>query len=408
MRLKKPDWYARRASGEIKDNEVVRLRVLPHGCWCQIEEWEGSIILRNGETAAVNSNLGTLLWDAGIKGDVLINSTNSLPQTVSRWLTWWLSAHGDNEKTNFNSIRVAVADTLPEKELPFEVEVLRTFTAPASEVINMLMSKSHDHAMSMLAVERENGEYFELEPMRYVDGEVLAFTDHGYIVKTGGNSQTLPIIISRVARSARAVMELVGAEPQDIVGHKVRIQYTMNTPGHRLQAYKNAVIHSIDGIYHDNTDEVHERMDQNGEGTRYPLPVAGTRSTLLTPSRCERSRITFNGTMFTATSLDSDDLLFEIVPDVKEGQYGIILNRYGVQTLWRIDTPYHMDVISPAAFMKHVDDNLYHATGFSIDGLGLYYTDTDGVSWVGDKPLSIETIVNESVASTENVNISVA
>lgn len=387
MKLKKIDWYSRRQSGEIQDDEVVRLRVLPHGCWCQVETWEDSVLLRNGEISAVNSKLAELLYDAGITGDVLINSTNSLPQTVSRWLTWWMSNGHNQKNANFNSIRVAVADRLPTKELPFEVEVLQSFTATASEVINTLISKSHDYAMSMLAVERENGEYFELEPMRYVDGEVMAFTKHGYVVKTGGNAQTLPIVISRVARSVRAVMELEGASEEDVVGHNVRIQYTMNTPGHRLQAYKNAVIYSVDGIYHDDIDKVHERMNENGEGFRYTLPIAGTRSTLLTPSRCERSRITFDGLKFTATSLDSDDLLFEIVEELAYGEYGIILNRHGVQSLWRINTPYHMDVMSPLAFAKHVDDNLYHSTGYSIDGLGLYYKDKHGKVWLGDSTL---------------------
>lgn len=395
MKLKKVDWYARRQSGEIQDDELVRLWVLPHGCWCNVSEWEGSIILRNGETSVINSHLAELLHKAGLEGDVLINSTNSLPQTVSRWLTWWLSNSTNQKTISFNSIRVAVQDKLPTIELPFEVDVLNSFTAPASEVIQTLISKSHDFGMSMLAVQRENGEYFELEPMRYVDGEVMAFTDHGYVVKTGGNSQTLPIIITRVARSVRAVMDLEGATEEDLVGQKVRIQYTMNTPGRRLQAYKNAVIYSVDGLYHDDTESVHNQIALNGEGFTYPLPTDGTRQSLLTPSRCERSRIEFfegDNAKFVSTSSDSGDLLFEIVEEIKHGQYGILLNRHGVTTLWRINTPYHLDVMSPNAFIKHVDDNLYHSTGYSIDAIGLYYKDTNGVEWIGDTALTSDAL----------------
>lgn len=388
MKLKKSDWYARRLSGDIQDSEVVKLWVLPHGCWCNVSKWEDSIILRNGETSAINSNLAELLYEAGLEGDVLINSTNSLPQTVSRWLTWWLSNSSSQKDVSFSSIRVAVCDKLPKNELPFEVDVLNSFSVPASEVINTLISKSHDFGMSMLAVRRENGEYFELEPMRYVDGEVLAFTEHGFVVKTGGNSQTLPIIINRVARSVRAVMDLEGAELEDIVGRNVRIQYTMNTPGRRLQAYKNAVIYNVENMYHEDTESVHKQIALNGEGYLFPSPTDGTRSSLLTPSRCERSRIetvqTETGMKFVATSSDSDDLLFELVEEIKYGEYGVVLNRHGTQSLWRINTPYHLDVMSPTAFIKHVDDNLYHATGFSIDAIGLYYEDTKGNKWIGE------------------------
>lgn len=387
MKLKKSDWYSRRQSGEILDNEMVRLWVLPHGCWCSVEEWEGSIILRNGETSSINSCLAELLHKAGLDGDVLINSTNSLPQTVSRWLTWWLSNSTNQSEVNFNSIRVAVRDKLPTIELPFEVDVLNSFTAPAAEVINTLISKSHDFGMSMLAVQRENGEYFELEPIRYTDGEVLAFTEHGYVVKTGGNAQTLPILINRVARSVRAVMDLEGATEEDLVGQQVRVQYTMNTPGRRLQAYKNAVIYTVNGLYHEDTESVHRQIALNGEGYHYPTPTDGTRSSLLTPSRCERSRIEFfegDTCSFQATSMDNGDLLFELVEEIKYGEYGVVLNRHGLQTLWRINTPYHLDVMSPNAFIKHVDDNLYHSTGFSIDAIGLYYRDQNGKRWVGD------------------------
>ena len=401
MKFKKSDWYAARISGEIADDEVVKMWSLPHGCRCSVSEWDGSAILKNGETSAVNTSIARVLLDAGISDDILINSTNSLPQTVSRWLTWWLSNKPTLDDPAYRSIRVAVFNTLPKHELPFEVEVLQPYTVKASEVLDVLSVKSSDTSLSLIAVERFNGERYELEPIRYVSGTVLSYSKHGYVVMPINSPSRTPILVGRVSRSTRAIMELSGISESSIVGARVRVQYTMFTPGKRMSNYKGAVIYSIDGVRWESPEDIAEVSAANNGGYMYPSPLEGGRRSLLTPARCGRATIeivpTDRGMYFDACEHDKGLPLFKFEQDVECGNYAVLLNRHGVSELWKFNTVYNVDVLAPNSLTRHIDDNLYHSTGYSVDELGILYKDINGVFWLGGNRLPSDVRFAKSV-----------
>lgn len=106
--LKKSDW-SNRIGQEIPENEPVELWVYPHGCVCTVSRVDGISVIQNGHYTAVNMVLGNLLLDAGIEGEFILYSTESIPQNTSRWLTWWLSQQPKSNDPLLSTIQITTS-----------------------------------------------------------------------------------------------------------------------------------------------------------------------------------------------------------------------------------------------------------------------------------------------------------
>ncbi|MGO0931985.1 hypothetical protein ACTPED_20335, partial [Clostridioides difficile] len=94
--------------GTIDREQQVKMWVLPHGVICDLVRVGGMDILRNGTYDAVNSFLARELAEAGLQGEVLFYTTRVIPQTLSKWLTYWLSSDPDASDPELSSVTITV------------------------------------------------------------------------------------------------------------------------------------------------------------------------------------------------------------------------------------------------------------------------------------------------------------
>ncbi|MCU6405784.1 hypothetical protein KW817_22710, partial [Enterobacter quasiroggenkampii] len=135
-------------------------------------------ILRNGTYDAVNSFLARALAEAGLQGEVLFYTTRVIPQTLSKWLTYWLSSDPDASDPELSSVTITTLGQYPTKPLPFQVNVVEPLIVKAGDVFDMIKVKSRNQAVSHFIIETAE-HTFRLEPVRKTVGKLLAVMDYG-------------------------------------------------------------------------------------------------------------------------------------------------------------------------------------------------------------------------------------
>ncbi|ANZ50434.1 hypothetical protein PHOBOS_244 [Erwinia phage vB_EamM_Phobos] len=380
--LKKSDWSSR-IGHIIPENEPVEMWVYPHGCVCTVSRVDGISVIQNGHYTAVNTVLGNLLLNAGIEGEFILYSTESIPQNTSRWLTWWLSQQPNSHDPLLSTIQITTFGAAPTKPLPFQVSSIRPQLMLAKDVIPTMMTKSRDHRVSIFVVKRGNKECYELEPSRRVEAKVLACTDYGFVVQTLPDNSIL-----RVPRISRRVMEALQQHritAKDLCGQNVTVQYTMKTEGLRLASYKSALLlraNSLDALGEGDETEVVSYEKQ------YPFIHAPTiKSGSLTPTRCSRTSIRFNDGVMEGYEDGTDTVLFTLRRGCEEGTYAASLRAEHGEELWTFSSDFAIDSLNPKAFVRCVSNTIYQATGYTIDSLGLYYSTPEG-AWLGSRSLA--------------------
>ncbi|MDP4360171.1 hypothetical protein QR510_26380, partial [Escherichia coli] len=113
--LRKPAWHKMLREGTIDREQQVKMWVLPHGVICDLVRVGGMDILRNGTYDAVNSFLARELAEAGLQGEVLFYTTRVIPQTLSKWLTYWLSSDPDASDPELSSVTITTLGQYPTK-----------------------------------------------------------------------------------------------------------------------------------------------------------------------------------------------------------------------------------------------------------------------------------------------------
>lgn len=381
-KLRKTDWYSRRNSKLIQDDEIVRLTFYPHGARCTVELWENSVILRNGEHSVINSTLGDAILAAGLDGEVVINAHKSLPQVVSRYLTWWLATSAkEPEKVSFKDLTIASTKT-PSAELPMEFVKIKTAEVRAVDVIETVMRQSNSPDLSIVVAERDNGEVYELEPTRSINGTVLSLTKYGFIVQPVGPDKQTPFLVRRVSKNAQIALNFNNLAVEDLVGKTVRIQYTMRTRGtSRLASYKAPIVYSVDGLELDirtETDAVQRRYSEGVKPIMYPEPTNRETNALLAVSVCHRAKVEYMQSDKSMVIKSPNANLLTLRPGCDYGQYGVILNNGVEDVLYHLDSKFDISLISPPSFVKFLDSAIYPVSGLSAFRMGIYYKDSSG------------------------------
>lgn len=391
--LKKTDWFKGINSSIIPADEIVSCWALPHGALCEVVDSGGVTVLRNGRNNTVNDILSETLADAGITGKVIVNSNKSIPQTISKWLTWWLATQAHGSESGLRPLRVATFGVLPTKELPFEVEVMQPFSSKAEDVISLLYEKSMCDSLSALLIIRPNGESYELVPVRHATGTIVSHTEYGYVLRMSNKSGATPVLVGRVTRRLNEALCESDTLPTDLLGMKGQIQYTMSTDGPRLCTHKTPMLNRVTGIEMQDYDS--DRVNITN-GVIYPAPLNTTRPSPLTVTWCSRSLIQREPGLIAAVEPnDHDEVLFEMTPGAPSGSYAALLMRHDRYEMWRFWSKYSIDSLTQEGFVKYMDEQFYHATGYTIVALGLHYTDYHGDSWVGAQNIVFDGISEE-------------
>lgn len=365
--LRKADWHIHLREGIVSGDELVKLWVHPHGCLCQIEVIDGLPVLINGRYTAVNTTLAKMLYEAGIVGDIIIHSTEIIPQNTARWLTWWLSTSPEEGDPLLRSITVTTLSLRPTNILPFQIEVIEPVEIRASEVMGTMGMKARDARVSQFVVERNNGSMYRLEPTRRVDATILDCTRYGYVLRTDNG---LVFITPMVSRRVQGQIQHYNLKPEDLVGTRVKIQYTMFTEGKRLCNYKSPIVYRSSALESMGTGDI-----PSYEGSFvFDIPTRENNASL-TATRCARAEIRFADGIISGVDTESDTTLFTFTKGVVPGVYEATFEVDGRVEKWRFESPYAVDALDPSGFVGSVESNIFYATGFSLRALGLSYVD---------------------------------
>lgn len=363
--LKKIDWSSISNDPSLAD-EKVRVWTMPHGTLCEIKTVAGIPILENGAYAAANSILAKLLLDAGIEGTVSVFTPAVIPQTISRWLTWWLSNDPTESDTFLRGMTITLLGQEPKKALPFQINILRPIEIRVSEVYPQLKQVSKSPNTSLLLVEYK-GDYYKLEPERHVDGRIVDCTDYGYVVKTITNQSVLVPLVSRRVQGQIGYATL---KHQDLVGANVSVEYTMYTEGNRLCNYKSPILTRCPDL-----DDLCNGEVEKHNGPFPFIPKPNAKSALLTTTRCGRAKISFDSEDIIGKDPETGAELFRFSKDPVPGQYAARITFDGKTEVWRFSSNFTIDALDPVAFIRSVDNHLYYATGHTIESIYLNYTD---------------------------------
>lgn len=380
--LKKTDWSARMGN-EVPENEPVDLWVYPHGCVCNVSRVDGVSMIQNGHYTAVNTVLGKLLLEAGIEGEFILYSTEVIPQNTSRWLTWWLSTQPEDDDPLLSTIQITTFGVVPKKTLPFQVSTIRPQTMRAKDIIPTVIVKSRDTRVSIFVARRRNGEKYELEPTRKVEGQILSYTDYGFVVKTTPDNSI--ILVPRVSRKLLDNLARRGVTPRDLCGQKVTVQYTMKTEGLRLGSYKSPLLLKAVSL-----EAVEELDSADIDPYEKELPFvtsASLKSGSLTPTRCGRAAVRMTETGIEGYETGTETVLYRLTPGVQEGRYAAVMSKGAGDELWTFSSDFAVDSLNPRAFVRSVAEAVFENTGYAIDRLGLYYSTPEG-AYIGFQPLA--------------------
>jgi len=368
--LRKADWHAHLRNQVIPADEMVKLWVHPHGCICEVRVVEGLPVLVNGEHMCVNALLAKMLLDAGIKGHIIVHTTEIIPQNTARWLTWWLSQPVEDAEKKLKTITVTTFSQRPTSILPVQVEVIEPIQIHASDVISTVGMKSRGQHISLFEVERDNGQRYRLEPARKIDATIIDVTKNGFVLRCTNNNVFL---VNKVSKRIQGQLTHYKLKPADLIGTAVKVQYTMFTEGHRLCNYKSPIV--FRSISLDNMGE----YEQAPYDVDYLFPAPEKKySASLTSTRCSRATVTLHhepSLLISGVDKESGTTLFTFRPDDSPGVYGAEFEVGGKIEHWRFDSPFSVDVIDPEGFIRSVSDNIYYATGYSLRRIALRYTD---------------------------------
>ncbi len=366
---RKASWHKALRAGTISKDQDVKMWVLPHGVICELARVGGMPILRNGNYDAVNSFLARTLTDAGIENEVLFYTTRVIPQTLSRWLTHWLSTDPSETDPELNSVTVTTMGQYPQKPLPFQVNVVEPILVKAGNVFDIIKQKSRNKAVSQFIVEA-NGESYRLEPVRDIIGKIIDCTEYGYVVRTPTGHTFLATMISRRIQSQ---LKHYNVRPDDLIGTDVKIEYTMFTEGTRLCNYKSSIIYRSFAL--DNMGDSYPST-YDGPNLFRPLP-GGSNPALLTVTRCGRADIVMKEGVIYGVERESGETLFKFEPGISHGLYAAQFECKGRTETWRFVSEFAVDVIDPTAFIESVATQIFGATGYSLQKLGLCYAENE-------------------------------
>ncbi|MGL5397217.1 MAG: hypothetical protein ACRDBQ_18370 [Shewanella sp.] len=370
--LKKTDWSVI-SNDPDRASEMTRVWTLPHGTLCEIKTVAGIPVLENGAYSAANSTLAKLLIEAGVEGTVSIYTPAVIPQTISRWLTWWLSTEPTEDDIHMRGMTITLLGKEPTKRLPFQVNILKPIEIRVDEVYGQLRQVSRNPGTSLVLIEH-NGEFYKLEPERHIDGRIVDCTEFGYVVKTNTN---LPVLVPLVSRRVQGQIAHATLKPEDLIGARVSVEYTMFTEGKRLCNFKSPILHRCYDL-----DDLCEGEVEKYSGP-YPFTVRkNIRQALLTTTRCGRAAVAFEDGDIVAKDPETHTELYRFSRDPAAGLYAARLTFDGKSEVWRFDSNFTIDTLDPQSFIRSVDNNIYYATGYSIDSVYLNYTDrtVSGVS----------------------------
>jgi len=359
-------WRKRCTTPGYDETKRVTMWALPHGCMCTLRQISGMPILDNGSYTAANSLLAKLLMDAGLSGTVIIYSTEVIPQNTSRWLTWWMSTDPTLDDPLLRTITVTTLGQTPTKPLPFQVNVIEPLQLQAMGVMSTLRAQSRNPAISIFLLEDE-GLLYRLEPERRTDAKVIDCTAYGYVLRTPSHHVFLANKVSRRIQGQLAQHEL---RPEDLIGATVKVEYTMFTGGNRLCNYKSPIVFRCASL-----DNLNDADVPPYHGPFMFLSNEPEKSALLTATRCGRARIELIDGAIVGRDVESDIVLFTIRKGAEPGLYMALLERGGQSEEWRFESPFAVDALDPDVFIRSVDDNIYHATGYGLKHLGLKYAD---------------------------------
>lgn len=364
--LSKSDWNKRFHHPEFDRLAPTTVWTIGHGCLCTVKKIGGMYVLENGSYSAANSLLAKLLAEAGILGDVVVYTNAVIPQNTARWLTWWLSTEPDEDDPTLNALTVTTLGQAPTKDLPFQVNVINPALILAEGVSSFIASNSKNPSVSQFIVELKD-ELYRLEPFRVVEAKVIDCTPRGYVLRTQNNHTFLTNMVSRRLQGQLKSQNL---KPEDLIGATVKVDYTMFTDGRRLCNFKSPIVYRC-------TD-----LDNLCSGTIPPYDGPFmfkknhyTNSALLTATRCGRSRIEQVGDTIVGRDVESDLQLFRFTRDVEPGCFVATLEKQGESERWCFESDMAVDALDPEGFIRCVESNLFHSTGYSLKDIRLNYID---------------------------------
>lgn len=372
---RKRDWITGLNDGSIPNSEVVTLWVLPNGALCKVDQIENVPTLRNGTHNAIGAKLAGLLLKVGIRGWVVINNENQIPQGMPNWLTWWLSHVPFEQQMRLLTLKITSFGQAPKEPLPFQVETILPMEVEAGLALSVVSAKSRSHAVGQFIVERKNGESYRLEPHRTVDARVIDVTPFGFILKS---AQGVVFSTHQVHRTLKADLERKGLKAVDLIGSDVAVQYTMFTQGPRLNNYKSASVVRASGL-----DEIEDLVQMSEETLQgdplFQAPAWAQSTGMLKLQHCLNAMITIDDDKTTITARDATDperLLFRLVKGAVPGHFiAKLANTDGQLEEWLFEPYSSADILNPVRFVEAMESALYYATGLSIRELGLCYTD---------------------------------
>lgn len=363
---RKAVWRKRYSSPDYDKTKELTMWVLPHGCMCTVHRVGGLPILENGTYTAANALLAELLMDAGITGTIIFYSTEVIPQTSSRWLTWWLSTKPTLDDPLLRTITVTTLGQTPTKPLPFQVNVIEPLHLRAHGVLETIRIQSRNPAVSIFLLEDE-GVTYRLEPERRMDAKVIDCTPYGYVLRTPSNHVFLA---SMVSRRIQGQLAQHGLRPDDLIGATVKVEYTMFTDGNRLCNYKSPIVFRCVSL-----DSLSDTTIPPYHGPYMFISSEPEKSALLTATRCGRARIDMVGDTIVGRDVESDLDLFTLRRGAERGLYIAVLESDGQTENWRFESHFAVDALDPDAFIRSIDNNLHDATGYRLKQIGLHYVD---------------------------------
>ena len=375
---RKTDWINGLNTGLIGRNETVTLWVLPHGALCEVGKHDTVPFLRNGVYNALGAPIAEMLLDSGVEGRIIVCNEKQLPQGMSHWLTWWLSQVPFEEQIRLWSLKITTFGKQPTKALPFQTETISPMRIESGAALSMISAKSRASSVSQFIIERDNGETYRLEPHRSITAKVLDVTPHGFVLlaNQGGVFAT-----HHVHRSVHRELLRNGLKPEDLIGTDVTVHYTMFTQGSRLNNFKSPVVSRANSVGQVDTTEDDDWATPVVDTSKplFQAPAWAQCSGMLTLRHCLDAHTTIDNEKTTIMAHDATDpnrLLFRFVKGAVPGHYvAQMADVDGQLEDWTFEPHATADILNPDRFVEAMERQLYFATGLSIRGLGLCYTD---------------------------------
>lgn len=243
MILKRGDFYRHYNNGQLQlENDSVNAFPKPSGALCRVHRVGDTSSLINGEYRFVNSELSQYLSERGIVGEVLIHHlTNS--RNVPKWLTY------HHHHTAFDvwskEIKIYTFGQVPTTAGPIPIETLNPMmikVAQIRDVIDTLSNESNFDGLLIDTKTLDGPQRYFMVPTRYCDGMINAVTHEGerakLIVDIEHNGD---IYTTAVVSMTNTIQRQIEEDQNNVLGKRVKIQYTTFVPGDRLRNFSSPV-----------------------------------------------------------------------------------------------------------------------------------------------------------------------